>query len=80
MFAGHMFQSTLDLPFKLKTGKTKYENFLRFLKILAMFCLAPIAELISLSLFIYYFKFPNSEKQVEWNINRKSSPIIFVLV
>ena len=50
------------------------------LKFLAILCLAPLAELLSLSLFIFYFMFPNTEKQVEWNIYSKSAPNIFFLV
>ena len=68
IFCGHIWQCKQDLPFKLQFGKTKSENFVFCLKFLAIFCLAPLAEQLSLSLFIYYFMFPNTEKQVEWNI------------
>ena len=65
IFCGHIWQTKKDLPFKLQFGKTKSENFVFCLKFLAMLCLAPLAEQLALSLFIYYFKFPNTEKQVE---------------
>ena len=66
IFCAHIWQSKQDLPFKLQPGKTKLENFVWCLQFLAMFCLAPLAELLALSLFIYYFNFPDTEKQVEW--------------
>ena len=68
IFCSHIWQSKQDLPFKLQLGKSKLENFVFCLKFLAMLCLAPLAEQLALSLFIYYFKFPNTEKQVEWII------------
>ena len=64
IFAGHIWRTTENLPFKLKFGNTKYEHFTAFLKFLGIFFLAPIAELIFLCLFIYSFKFSNIEKQV----------------
>ena len=68
IFCAHIWQCKQDLPFKLQFGKTKSENFVCCLKFLAIFCLAPLGELLTLSLFIYYFMFPNTEKQVQWNI------------
>ena len=68
LFCGHMWQSKEDLPCKLQFGTTKSENFVFCLKFLAIFFLAPLAEQLALSLFIYYFKFPNTEKQVKWSI------------
>ena len=58
IFCAHIWQSKQDLPFRPQFGKN-------CLKFLAIFCLAPLAEQLALSLFIYYFKFPNTEKQVE---------------
>ena len=65
IFCAHIWKCQQDLPFKLQFGKTKFENLVFCLKFLAIFCLAPLAEQLALSLFIYYFKFPNTEKQVE---------------
>ena len=65
IFCGHLWQAKQDLPFKLQLGTTKSENFVCCLKFLGLLCLAPLAEQLSLSLFIYYFMFPNTEKQVE---------------
>ena len=64
IFAGHIWRTTEDLPFKLTFGNTKCEHFTAFLKLPAVFSLAPIADLIHLCLFIYSFKFSNIEKQV----------------
>ena len=66
LFCCHLWQSKQDLPFKLQFGKTKSENIVCCLKFLAVLCLAPLAELLSLSLFIYCFTFPNNENQVGW--------------
>ena len=65
IFCAHIWQSKQDLPFRPQFGKTKFENLIFCLKFLAIFCLAPLAEQLALSLFIYYFKFPNTEKEVE---------------
>ena len=73
-----MWQSKQDLPYKLQFGTTKSENFVCCLKFLGILCLAPLAELLSLSLFIYYFMFPNTEKQVECNIYSKSASKMFL--
>ena len=64
IFFGHIWQSKQDLPFKLQFGNKISQIFSFFLKLLALLCLAPLAELLSLSLFIYYFKFPDSDNQV----------------
>ena len=63
IFAGHIWQSKQGFPFNVEFGKTKYENFLCCLKILAIFLLAPVAEHLALTIFIYYYKFPHTEKQ-----------------
>ena len=73
-----MWQSQQDLPCKLQFGTTKFDNFVCCLKFLGILCLAPLAELLSLSLFIYYFMFPNTEKQVECNIYSESGSNIFL--
>ena len=78
LFCGHMWQSKEDLPYKLQFGTTKSDNFVFCLKFLAILSLAPVAELLSLSLFIYYFMFPNTEKQVECNIYSESASNIFL--
>ena len=67
IFFGHIWKSKQDLPFKLLFGNKVSEILYCFLKIFALFCLAPLAELLSLSLFIYYFKFPDTEQQVLCN-------------
>ena len=74
-----MWHSKQDLPYKPQFGTTKSDNFVFCLKFLAILSLAPVAELLSLSLFIYYFMFPNTEKQVESNIYSKSAPNISFL-
>ena len=66
IFAGHIWRTTEDLPFKLEFGNNKYQHFTAFLKLLVIFTLAPIAVLIFLCLFIYSFKFSNIEKQVKY--------------
>ena len=66
IFAGHIWRTTEDLPFQLKFGNTKCERFIALIKLLGIFTLAPIAELIFLSLFICCFKFSSIEKQVKY--------------
>ena len=77
LFSCHLWQSKQDLPFKLQFGNTKSENFVFCLKFLSVLCLAPLAELLSLSLFIYYFKFPNTEKQVGWKPSQHQASSFF---
>ena len=77
IFAGHIWRTTEDLPFKLEFGNTKREHFTAILKFLGIFSLAPIAELIFLCLFIYSFKFSNLKKQVKYKIKQLITNFLF---
>ena len=57
LFCGHIWGSKRDLPFKLQFGNKISQIFYCILKLLTILCLAPLVELLSLGLFIFYVKF-----------------------